>query len=646
MAEETARVVFEGRSDTQQAEGGLSRMQAGIVSLDSAINLLQRGFGALTALIRDTAGAALDQERVMTRLASTLDRAGISADVHSERIRGFLADIQATTRFGDDATAQAISNIVLTTQAINPTIDEIERMTRLAADFAEVSGQDISQAARLVGRAVGDQITVVERYIGSLDSFIEQARNELGPAASESAVSMAALERAIGGASAAINPMDRNLAGLRNAFGDVREAIGAFIIENEDAARAVQRLEEFLLGVAAAFDPAAEGANTFGRALADLAEFADNSISLVLDLTRALDDLGRAQQQRETERSTGLLRDAREAAEAGQLGRARTFARAGGIEGVGGLDADELIDRIDASLARVVRERTAVVTSAISEVQPGVTVGTGRDTGADFGPALPETRERTSSRGGGGSDDLIQTQREFGEDFAARMQEIFDDLDLAKRFDIELIAALDKSDEAVARFADSIKEVDIAAMFEGLDVLSEDFALQFQLMEDSIVTMSDVWRDVADDMAMTAVDVGGQMVGAFGAAATGSKGAFDDIGRQAAKGAGKVANHWGRVFVLQGLGFQVIPGMQASGGELVGVGAGLLLLGGALGAAGGGGGRGGASRGGARGATGIADTRRGETATIIDTRTDLILDGEVLASSTRRHEALGGGGRT
>jgi len=84
--------------------------------------------------------------------------------------------------------------------------------------------------------------------------------------------------------------------------------------------------------------------------------------------------------------------------------------------------------------------------------------------------------------------------------------------------------------------------------------------------------------------------IGGGIGGAFsafGAALVNGENAFSAFAKSFLSTLGQMMVQQGTAFILQGLGFSVIPGLQASGGTLLAAGAGLAALGGALSAIGG-----------------------------------------------------------
>ena len=126
---------------------------------------------------------------------------------------------------------------------------------------------------------------------------------------------------------------------------------------------------------------------------------------------------------------------------------------------------------------------------------------------------------------------------------------------------------------------------------------------------------------------------------AFGAALAKGENALDAFVKSFLGSLGQMMIQQGTAFILQGLGFSVIPGLQASGGTLLATGAALAALGGALTAVGGGGGAGSAASvagGGAGGGTevnaGFAASEEDLEREEPDTQVAINIQGDVLDS--------------
>ena len=126
---------------------------------------------------------------------------------------------------------------------------------------------------------------------------------------------------------------------------------------------------------------------------------------------------------------------------------------------------------------------------------------------------------------------------------------------------------------------------------------------------------------------------------AFGKALATGENALDAFAKSFLSSLGQLMIQQGTAFILQGLGFQVIPGLQASGSALVATGAALAAFGGAISAIGGGGAAGGGVAAGGGGTTGggIAtdETITEQTEEREPTQSvQLIVQGDILNSDT------------
>lgn len=126
---------------------------------------------------------------------------------------------------------------------------------------------------------------------------------------------------------------------------------------------------------------------------------------------------------------------------------------------------------------------------------------------------------------------------------------------------------------------------------------------------------------------------------AFGQALVSGENALDAFAKSFLGTLGQMMVQQGTAFILQGLGFNVIPGLQASGSTLIGVGSTLAIFGGALSALSGGGS--GAPSAGATGAGGgggdpgtfnsdlpLQETEEAAPSTIVNVNFDGVIDSE------------------
>ncbi len=299
MADVQAGVTVKAKVDDRDAQTGFQRLLATTANLNQAWEFLQKTAGAVSGAINQTVGAAVEQERIFSRLQATLDRTGVGYEKNAQALSEFFAEQQRLTRFGDDATAAAVNQIALLTGALEPSIDDLMDFTRTAQDVAEATGRDLAAASQAVGRAAAGNVESLNELLPAQREMIQQMAQIEDPA-ERGAAAMALLRQEFEGAAEAADPFDRALSRIRNAIGDIREAFGGFITQSAPIQEALHQIATLLDAVALAFDPASQNASIFGDALRDmarigitgfseLAQFAFNTFQQLEILARRLE---------------------------------------------------------------------------------------------------------------------------------------------------------------------------------------------------------------------------------------------------------------------------------------------------------------------------------------------------------------------
>jgi hypothetical protein len=277
MAKATSTLLVEAKADTGDATRGLTRLQGTVITLNQGLELLDKVIRGVGVVIRDTTGAALEQERVYVRLASSMSSAGLSYSEHSDRIAAFLAQQQELTRFGDDQTASAMANLANLVGALDPTMDELERLTELSQDVSQRTGRDLASAAQLVGRAFAGNVEPLAEVVPAYRSALRQI-NKLPDAAQRGAQGLAILRAEFGGAARDIAPLDLALARLSNGWGDVREAIGDYIVKSPQVAALTRVVADGVDALAAALSKGRDGTYGLQDALGDMVVFVGRAV--------------------------------------------------------------------------------------------------------------------------------------------------------------------------------------------------------------------------------------------------------------------------------------------------------------------------------------------------------------------------------
>ncbi len=706
MADIQQGVTVRAKVQDREAQTGFRRLLSTTAELNQAWEFMQKVASAASAAIRSTVGASVEQERIFIRLRGTLDRVGVGYAQNEEALNRFFAAQQQVTRFGDEATAAALTQIAQLTGALEPSIDDLMDFTRTAQDLAEATGRDLSAAAQLVAQAAAGQSRSLATVLPAYRDQIREI-NRLSDASERGAALMAILSEEFGGAAESISPFEVAIERTGNAIGDISEAVGGFIMQSEGAQETLAGLANIFDAIAVAIDPANENVQGFGDVVNEVASQAGLAMlsvaETIIEVAGTARRIAREFEARRIERQRRQAGRAEEIFEGAQTERdirraARRAARAGIISQA---ERDEIIEARGADVSRLanqliqdiragqedLEQSAADLTDQLGEDRARVQrqidnlvsrfrAGTGgpSELGQDADPDAEGDGDGDGGDGGRrprGTRDAAQVGAQAGqvasEEFnAAFVQGIRDAFKTAEARELgqeitpitdEFTAAFEerfgeanlaaKIDVGTESFAELNAEIEATLLaFEGLDPVIAQMEEALAAQEAMIEAQRTLREEIGDTAEGELQDFALGTSEAFGAAAAAGESFGDTASKAALKGAGSMASSYGRLFFLQGLGFQAIPGLQGQGAALIGAGLALSVLGGALGvAAAGVGGGGGGRRGG--GEADLSDNFRGASTGRDELRIDqrIFLDGEPIARNQQRHMELGGASR-
>ena len=251
----------------------VGRLRFALLGLSATIFGVVRGFAALTR-------AASIQEQAEARLENNLRKVVGARREEIEALKQQAAELQKTTRFGDEQTISA--QALLATFRL--TSSQIRQLTPRLQDMAEglskASGAqvDLETAATAVGKALTSGIGALSRY-GVTLTDAQKETFKLGDRQEKVKVLVEALDGNFKGLAETIgDTFAGKVAKASNSAGDFLERIGKGITQNAG----VHRLLE---GFAAAFSDFANTVNTNGPVtsavigtVADAFRFAGNII--------------------------------------------------------------------------------------------------------------------------------------------------------------------------------------------------------------------------------------------------------------------------------------------------------------------------------------------------------------------------------
>jgi len=184
----------------------LTNIAAGYLSVRTAINFVIGSFKAQA-----------EQEDAVNKLNLALANQGNFTEAASKALIDYAGALQDTTKFSDDAVISAEGLLA----SFGLTEAQIKRTTGAAADFAAATGQDLTSAAQLLGKAsvgstaalqkMGFQFAQGATNAEKFDAALKQVEQRFGGAATTQATTFTGA-----------------VAQLKNQFGEVQEAAGRF----------------------------------------------------------------------------------------------------------------------------------------------------------------------------------------------------------------------------------------------------------------------------------------------------------------------------------------------------------------------------------------------------------------------------------
>lgn len=172
-------------------------------------------FAALTAEVGLSVKAFEDSQRATRQLTSALQNQGLAASDLVAKYREYATAIQDTTGLDDDqiVAAQAVA------QGYLGQIEITKELTQAIADLAEKKGIDLASAATLVGRTIGTTTNALAREGLELSSTASRAERYQK--------TLEFIQATAGGFAESTNQGVGSIRGLRAAFSDFQEQIGA-----------------------------------------------------------------------------------------------------------------------------------------------------------------------------------------------------------------------------------------------------------------------------------------------------------------------------------------------------------------------------------------------------------------------------------
>lgn len=203
-------------------------------------------FRKFVDLIRSSISAYQKQEAAERKLESTIRATGGSVGLTSDELKEYASQLQSITKFGDEVTLDAMA-IASTFKSIRG--DNFKALIASAQDLATVMGTDLNSATMQLAKALEQPeigLTMLRRSGVSFSKAQIEEINKLVAAGKKEEAQLRILtevQSQFGGAAkAAAETSAGAVQQLINAFGDLKESIGASILEMEGIQRFLTRL--------------------------------------------------------------------------------------------------------------------------------------------------------------------------------------------------------------------------------------------------------------------------------------------------------------------------------------------------------------------------------------------------------------------
>lgn len=257
--------------------GAFSQFQAGIITANQALQLIDRVLSPVVAGVRTFAnflGSAVQEaenaEQAVFRLNATLQSTGNTTTGYSDQLQQLAEKFSLLTTASDEAVLDVERLLV----SFGAAPDQIAPATQAVLDLAAGLGTDLNSAAVLVGKAIAGEFGTLSRYGILVDETADKS-TKLSQALSQ-------IQTRFGGqATALLNTFAGQLEQATKAMDELRESIGLAITESP----ALQGLFRAVAQVATELKGGVDNARDA------LTSFVDEGVVATVDL---LDEVGSA----------------------------------------------------------------------------------------------------------------------------------------------------------------------------------------------------------------------------------------------------------------------------------------------------------------------------------------------------------------
>jgi uncharacterized coiled-coil DUF342 family protein len=197
-----------------------------------AADALKKALGAAVDFMKDSIGAAAQQELAEKNLADALAITGRNVDELMPKFKDFANSVQNQTTYTDDA---VLSTMALMAQLSDLDEEGLRRATEGAIGLASVFKIDLETAATTVAKAMSGSYDMLSRYgikVGELKTEEEKRAKVLEE-----------LTTMYGRAKGETDTFSGSLAQLKNMWDEVEEAVGRAVTENKTVRELIDKIK-------------------------------------------------------------------------------------------------------------------------------------------------------------------------------------------------------------------------------------------------------------------------------------------------------------------------------------------------------------------------------------------------------------------
>tara|TARA_R100001530_G_scaffold34253_1_gene26739 strand:- start:1425 stop:2876 length:1452 start_codon:yes stop_codon:yes gene_type:complete len=234
------RVVLEledkASAGVKRTQGAFSRLGSFlsskfVITLGDVVQL----FKGITSGMVSFVTAAGEQEAVVKRLDQALSGLGPAAAEVSEKLQEQAAALEATTKFSDEA---IISNQALAVN-LGVSAKDMERLTAASVELSSATGRSLESSFVNLARTMNG-------FRGELGELVPEIATMSEESLRAGDALTVVLDRLGGTAAAEAQTFTGVLTSLGNAWGTIKEQIGAAVTQNEGFRKALAQLQETL----------------------------------------------------------------------------------------------------------------------------------------------------------------------------------------------------------------------------------------------------------------------------------------------------------------------------------------------------------------------------------------------------------------